>query len=57
MSVNKTPRGLERGVKGVGASDQRNVCLEKSGRGEEERRRGEERNDRKNGQKAAQRFR
>lgn len=39
MSVNKTPRGLEKGVKGVGSKDQRNVCLEKRG----DRRRGEER--------------
>lgn len=36
VSVNKTLRGLERGIKGVGSSDQRNVCKEKW-RGESER--------------------
>jgi len=31
VSVNKTPRGLKRGVKGVGSLDQRNVCKERKG--------------------------
>lgn len=32
MSVNKTPRGLEKGVKGVGSKDQKNVCMERRGK-------------------------